>query len=141
MNRLLDELNKYLTLRRGLGFKLGGYESALRKFVAFLQARAAEFVTTPLALEWAQQPQQTSQAHRAHRLGMARDFARYLNARDPRTEVPPKDSLSGQVRRAQPYIYSAVQILRVPSVSVCSRMFSWQPPWPALCGPARRRSG
>lgn len=113
MNRLLNELNEYLTLRRGLGFKLGGHESALRKFVVFLQARAAEFVTTPLALEWAQQPQQTSQAHRAHRLGMARDFARYLSARDPRTEVPPKDLLPGQVRRAQPYIYSTVQILRL----------------------------
>lgn len=113
MNRLLDELNKYLTLRRGLGFKLRDHESALRKFVAFLQARAAEFVTTPLALEWAQQPQQASQAHRAQRLGMARDFARYLSARDPRTEVPSQDLLPRQVRRAQPYIYSADQILRL----------------------------
>ena len=113
MNRLLDELNEYLTLRRGLGFKLRDHESALRKFVAFLQARAAEFVTTHLALEWAQQPQQTSQAHRAHRLGMARDFARYLSARDSRTEVPPQDLLSGQPQRAQPYIYSDDQILRL----------------------------
>jgi integrase/recombinase XerD len=111
MNRLLGELNEYLILRRGLGFKLRDHESALRKFVAFLQARAAEFVTTRLALEWAQQPQQTSQAHRAHRLGMARDFARYLSARDPRTQVPPQDLLPGPVRRARPYIYSPDQIL------------------------------
>jgi integrase len=113
MNRLLDELNEYLALRRGLGFKLRDHESALRKFVVFLQARASEFVTTHLALEWAQQPRQASQAHRAHRLGMARDFARYLSARDPRTEVPPQDLLPGQVRRVQPYIYSAAQILRL----------------------------
>jgi integrase/recombinase XerD len=113
MNRLRDELNGYLTLRRGLGFKLRDHESALRKFVVFLQAHAAEFVTTHLALEWAQQPQQTSQSHRAHRLGMARDFARYLSARDRRTEVPPNDLLPGQVRRAQPYIYSTAQILRL----------------------------
>ncbi len=113
MNRLLNELNEYLTLRRGLGFKLSAHECVLRKFVAFLQDRAAEFVTTHLALEWAQQPQQTSQAHRAHRLGMARDFARYLSARDPRTEVPPHDLLPGPVRRAQPYIYSTDQILRL----------------------------
>jgi integrase len=113
MNRLLDELNRYLTLRRGLGFKLKGHESALRKFVVFLQACGAEFVTTHLALEWAQQPHKTSQAHRAHRLGMARDFARYLSATDPRTEVPPQDLLPGQVRRTQPYIYTATQILRM----------------------------
>jgi integrase len=44
---------------------------------------------------------------------MARDFARYLSARDPRTEVPPQDLLPGHVRRAQPYIYSTAQILRL----------------------------
>ena len=113
MNRLPDALNEYLALRRGLGFKLRDHESALRKFVDLLQARSAEFVTTGLALEWAQQPQQASQAHRARRLGMVRDFARYLSARDPRTEIPPRDLLPGQPRRAQPYIYPETQILRL----------------------------
>jgi len=113
MNRLLNELNAYLTMRRRLGFKLTDHERVLRKFVVFLQARSAEFVTTCLALEWAQQPQHTSQAHRARRLGMARDFAQYLSARDPRTEVPPQDLLPGRTRRAQPYIYSDAQILRL----------------------------
>ncbi len=111
MNRLLNELNEYLALRRGLGFKLSAHESALRKFVGFLQARPAEFVTTCLALEWAQQPQYASQAHRARRLGMVRDFARHLSARDPRTEIPPQGLLPGRPQRAQPYIYSDAQIL------------------------------
>jgi integrase/recombinase XerD len=113
VNLLLKELNEYLALRRGLGFKLRGHESVLRKFVVFLQARSVEFVTTGLALEWAQQPQQASPAHRARRLGMARDFAQYLSARDPRTQVPPRDLLPGKARRAQPYIYSDAQILRL----------------------------
>lgn len=113
MNRLEDELKDYLAMRRGLGFKLRENESALRKFIGFLQTRAAEFVTTPLALEWAQQPQQATQAHRARRLGMARDFARYLSAKDPRTEIPPKDLLPGRYRRPQPHIYSADQLLRL----------------------------
>lgn len=113
MNLLLNELNDYLALRRGLGFKLKTHEHTLRTFVAFLQARSAEFVTASLALEWAQQPQHTSQAHRAKRLGMVRDFARYLSARDPRTEVPARDLLPGRTRRAQPYIYSEAQILQI----------------------------
>jgi integrase len=113
MNRLLKELNEYLALRRGLGFKLRDHERALRKFVRFQQAQSAEFVTTDLALEWAQQPQHASQAHRAHRLGMVRDFARYLSASDPRTEIPPQDLLPGRTRRVQPYIYSDDQILRL----------------------------
>jgi integrase/recombinase XerD len=113
MNLLLNEMNAYLALRRGLGFKLTTHESTLRTFVVFLQARAAEFVTTSLALEWAQQPQHASQAHRAQRFGMVRDFARYLSARDPRTEVPPQDLLPGRKRRVQPYIYSDAQILQM----------------------------
>lgn len=113
MNLLLNEMKAFLALRRGLGFKLTTHECTLRTFVVFLQARAADFVTTSLALEWAQQPQHTSQAHRAKRLGMVRDFARYLSARDPRTEVPPQDLLPGRTRRAQPYIYSDAQILRM----------------------------
>lgn len=113
MNLLLKELNEYLALRRGLGFKLREHEGVLRKFVVFLQARSVEFITTSLALEWAQQPQHASQAHRARRLGMARDFAQYLSARDPRTQVPPQDLLPGKAQRAQPYIYSDAQILRL----------------------------
>lgn len=113
MNRLLNELNEYLALRRGLGFNLRDHESALRKFVIFMQAQAAPFVTTQLALQWAQQPQQASQAHRARRYGMVRDFARYLSARDPRTEIPPQGLLPGKPRRAQPYIYHDAQILRL----------------------------
>lgn len=113
MNPLLNELKSYLALRRGLGFKLATHESALRAFVVFLQARASEFVTTCLAVEWAQQPRHASQAHRAKRLGMVRDFARYLSARDPRTQVPPKDLLPGRARRAEPYIYSEAQILQM----------------------------
>lgn len=113
MNLLLNEMKAYLALRRGLGFKLTTHESTLRAFVFFLQARAAEFVTTSLALEWAQQPQHASQAYRAKRLGMVRDFARYLSARDPRTEIPSQDLLPGRTRRAQPYIYSDAQIMQM----------------------------
>ena len=113
MNRLRNELNEYLALRRSLGFKLRKHEPVLRKFIVFLQARAAKFVTTQLALDWAQQPQHTTLAHRAGRLGMARDFARYLSAREPRTEIPPKDLLPSQPHRAQPYIYPDAQILRL----------------------------
>lgn len=111
MNCLMDELHTYLDLRRTLGFKLQGHEPVLRKFVAFLQAQTAAFVTTQLALQWAQQPRRSSQAHRAQRLGMVRDFARYLSARDPRTQIPPQGLLPGRPRRAQPYIYSDAQIL------------------------------
>lgn len=111
MNGLLEALDDYLALRRRMGFKLTKHEPELRKFIAFLNTQAAGFITTDLALCWAQQPQHTTQAHRAQRLGMVRDFARYLSASDSRTQIPPQGLLPAQPRRAQPYIYSNEEIL------------------------------
>ena len=111
MKILLDRLGQYLALRRSLGFKLRDHERALRNFVVHLQAQGAEFITTEMALEWAQQPRNVTQAHRARRLGMVRDFARHLAASDPRTEIPPQGLLPGRTQRTQPYIYSEKQIL------------------------------
>ena len=111
MNTLTKKLNDYLEMRRALGFKLARHEPELRKFIAFLHAQAAGFITTDLALAWAQQPRHTSPAYHAQRLGMVRDFARYLSASDPRTEVPPQGLLPAQPQRAQPYIYSDEEIL------------------------------
>lgn len=111
MKTLLKALENYFALRRGMGFKLKDHEGVLRKFIVFLHAQGSGFITTELALAWAQQPQHTSQAHRAQRLGMVRDFARYLSATDSRTEIPPQGLLPAQPQRAQPYIYSDEQIL------------------------------
>lgn len=110
MNRLTSALNDYLGLRRSLGFKLNAHGFALRNFVRFLHSRGAKSVSIPLAVEWAQQSRHANPAHWARLLGMARGFAQYLSARDPRTEVPPHDILVGKYRRTQPYIYTANQI-------------------------------
>lgn len=111
MKTLQEALERYLALRRSLGFKLRDHASALPKFIAFLEATRAEFITTELALEWAQEPRQATPAHHARRLCMVRGFARYLQASDPRTEVPPEGLLPGRPQRAQPYIYSNEEVL------------------------------
>ncbi len=111
MKTLLKSLDRYLTFRRSLGFKLRDHASALPKFIAFLHSQGSEFITTALALAWAQQPQQVTQAHHAKRLSMVRDFARFLHASDPRTQVPPCGLLPARTQRAQPYIYSNKEIL------------------------------
>lgn len=119
MNTLFTALDNYLALRRGMGFKLKEHEGVLRKFIAFMYTQGAGFITTQLALSWAQQPQHTAPAHRARRLGMVRDFARYLSAYDPRTQIPPQGLLPAQPQRAQPYIYNAEQILALIREAAC----------------------
>jgi len=56
MTKLRNASQEYLKLRRNLGFKLRGVESALRSFVAFTEREGASYITTELALRWAKEP-------------------------------------------------------------------------------------
>jgi integrase/recombinase XerD len=56
MNTLREAVEDYLRMRRNLGFKLREAGKGLQDFVSFLEERGATYITTPLALEWAQQP-------------------------------------------------------------------------------------
>jgi len=52
MSTLVQELDRYLTIRRSLGYDLGTTARVLRRFVAFAQGRNAKYVTTDLFLAW-----------------------------------------------------------------------------------------
>ena len=106
MNALQQSLQDYLALRRGLGFKLREAGQRLQDFVSFMEARRAEFITTALALAWAQQPPSAEPSWWAQRLGYVRGFARYCSAIDARTEVPPTALLPFHGKRAKPYFYT-----------------------------------
>ena len=54
MNTLRESMEQYVQLRRNLGAKLRGVDSSLRSFVAFAERQNASFITTDLALRWAQ---------------------------------------------------------------------------------------
>ena len=110
MKSLRHALEEYLALRHKLGFELEELQSTLTKFIAFLKACGSPYITTALAVQWAQLPQHVTPARHARRLGIVRDFARYVSAVDARTEVPPRGLLPGRIRRPQPYIYSQDQI-------------------------------
>ena len=55
MNPLRKAVRDYLTMRRGLGFKLVRHEAGLREFVSFLARKRSTRITVNLALEWATQ--------------------------------------------------------------------------------------
>jgi integrase len=104
-------VQRYLTLRRGFGFKLEYPGQALADFACFLNRRAATHITVPLALQWARgQSPGHGAVHAAQRLSMVRGFARFCHADDPRTEIPPAQLLPFCAQRARPYLYSAREI-------------------------------
>jgi len=113
MSTLLDALESYLALRRGLGSELRNPGAQLHHFVEFLQREGASVVTTELALRWATAATSATPATWAGRLGDVRRFAAWLSATDPRTQVPPRGLLSEHYRRQPPYIYSDQEIERI----------------------------
>ena len=80
MNSLREAVDEYLTMRRGLGFKLTDAGKGLLDFVAFMEKNHASYITRQLALAWAQQPSTAQPSHRAQRLSFVRGFARYRSA-------------------------------------------------------------
>ncbi|MBW8832010.1 MAG: tyrosine-type recombinase/integrase [Burkholderiales bacterium] len=110
MNTLHQAIQDYLTMRRDLGFKLREAGKGLLDFAAFMHQRRAAFITSELALVWAQLPRDATPAHWAQRLSFVRGFARYRSATDQRTQIPPPGLLPFQPRRARPYLYSEEEI-------------------------------
>ena len=110
MNTLREAVEQYLTMRRGLGFKLQDAGTGLMRFATFMERHRASYITNKLALRWAQQPATVQPEEWARRLSFVRIFARYRSATDPRTEIPPEGLLPYRPKRARPYLYTDDEI-------------------------------
>lgn len=113
MNTLSQELDRYLSIRRSLGFKLSTEERILRKLVAFAEQEKTDWISTALFLRWKDAFGQANQQTWAHRLGMVRMFAQWLHSMDSKHEVPPQALIPSRMRRPHPYIYSEDEICRI----------------------------
>ena len=110
MNELSNVIEEYIALRRSLGFKLHGVARGLRNFAAFAAHERVDHVTVEGALRWALQTTGNERSTAAARLRMVTGFARWRQATDPRTEVPPPNLLPTRYHRKRPYIYTDDQI-------------------------------
>lgn len=110
MSALHAELDRYLAIRRAVGFKLARAELLLADFLRYLEAAGTDTVTTENALAWASLPANGSSSWWGHRLSVVRTFARHLHAIDPVHEVPPMGLIPPGSHRAVPYLYSDADI-------------------------------
>jgi len=113
MSGLAKALDEYLALRRALGFKLHATARALPKFVRFIEREGATYITTRLALRWAQEDPEASSVIHSDRLAMVRRFAAWRSAVDPRTEIPSARLLPRRYQRPTPYIYSTAEVEKI----------------------------
>jgi len=115
-NSLEAALTDYLAVRRSLGFKLTRDGLLLQQFVAFCEQAGASRVSSELALAWVTTPAKASPSWLAMRLSVVRGFARWLQAFDLSTEVPPLGCLP-PVRRTNPYLYSGSEVVALMAVA------------------------
>ncbi|MEA2729945.1 MAG: hypothetical protein QOF70_4420 [Acetobacteraceae bacterium] len=108
MTSLRSALERYLSMRQGLGYKYHHQTRRLTDFVTFMEKRKATTITTKLAMEWATLPPDRH-ATWALRLTDVRGLARHVANMEPKTEVPPAGILP-RLKRAKPYIYSDAEI-------------------------------
>jgi integrase/recombinase XerD len=113
MSALRRSLDDYLSIRRGLGFKLAGEGRLLADFARFADQAGVHTLTVELALAWATLPPDGSPLWLARRLRAVRGFARYLQTLDQSTEIPPAELLPARASRgrATPYLYSDADIV------------------------------
>lgn len=110
MSDLRTELDRYLVIRRSLGFKLRRAELLLTDFLGYLEANGTDTITTDNAFAWASLPADASSDWWAARLSVVRAFARHLHVMDPVHEVPPAGLLPARTHRVTPYLYSDTEI-------------------------------
>jgi integrase/recombinase XerD len=107
------ELERYLTLRRSLGYALRTDERILRRFVAFATQDGAAHLSAALFLRWQAACGHAARHTWARRLGIIRHFAQWLHGLDPQHAVPPPTLLPSGYRRVPPYIYSDDDVRRI----------------------------
>jgi integrase len=104
------ELDRYLSVRRSLGYNLETTERVLHRFIDFADTERASHITTDLFLRWQDAFGAAGRQTWAARLGMVRLFAQWLHGLDPAHEVPPRGLVPSRYRRVRPYIYSESEI-------------------------------
>lgn len=110
MTGIREEMERYLAIRRRLGFALARHGVVLADFVSYLEGSGIGHITVESAMSWATLPVNAHPAEARQRLGVVRSFARHLKTVDPATEVPPQDLLRAHRDRVTPYLYSDVDI-------------------------------
>ena len=110
---LTSQLERYLSVRRSLGYDLGTSERILRRFSRFADNDGAVHISTALFLRWHATLAEAQTSTRAARLTAVRLFAQWLSSFDPTHEVPPRGLLPSAIARSRPHIYSDAEICAI----------------------------
>lgn len=105
-------VQRYVAIKRGLGYKFADQEQMLRKYAAFADSFGDVYTSAARMIEWA------STAPSAQRsrewLRVVHHFAVSMHAEDDRHEIPPRDAFGKAKRqRPRPHIMAVADIERI----------------------------
>jgi integrase/recombinase XerD len=109
---LSGAVDRYIALRRTLGYKLRKPARHLRAFADYAASRGEMHIRTATVLAWVTAAGRTQDA-RAERFRNLALFARFLHAEDGRHEVPARNPFAVRKTRPIPYIYTSDEIARI----------------------------
>ena len=112
---LSDDAERYIALRRSLGYKLRKVARHLQSFAAFAADRDETHVRAATATAWAATA--PTLRERARRFAEVARFARFLQAEDAAHEVPTVNPFAFRETRPMPYIYTQAEIARILDVA------------------------
>jgi integrase/recombinase XerD len=101
---------RYLQMRRSLGYELEEPGRLLLGFADYLDAHGVTCLTIEAVVAWATAPRGTAYWHWL-RLSAVRGFAIHLHALDPVHQVPPADLLPRHYVRPTPYLFSDDEVV------------------------------
>lgn len=109
---LSREADRYIALRRTLGYKLRKPARHLQAFAGYAASCGDTHIQTETVTTWVTATGRTREA-RAERFRNLTLFTRFLHAEDPRHEIPTGNPFAFRKSRPIPYIYTTDEIARI----------------------------
>ena len=114
---LIAEVDRYVALKRALGYKFVDIERMLHSYARFAASRDDESIRAATAIEWASQA--PSPERSCVKLRVVRAFAVALHAEDNRHELPPRNIFgTRRARRRAPHLLTTEQIRHLLDVAL-----------------------
>jgi integrase len=109
---LEETVDKYVSMRRAMGFKFVVPARLLKSFARFAETRGEECVLCHTVIEWAGLTISTAQ--KRNRLLTVRRFSMTMRSATNKYEIPPRDAFGRHVGiRRLPHIYTPEEIQRL----------------------------
>lgn len=132
MSPLHAHVDRYLAVRRAVGYTLRDHEPMLAGFVDHLETVGAHTITTTEALAWANTALTAN--HVARRLTVVRGFARYLHGVDGVAQVPPAGLGPRPNARRPTHLYSPAETAALMQAAQALQPELWAASFSTLIG-------